>query len=159
MRIEINLNGGQFETIVAALTGIASRLDRLADAWEGKKPEPAPIEEPILLEFSDADPAPESKPDRSLGWTADGKPRQRQKPGKVTKSGRVILKDYTSAGYVFYRTFGKDTAAKYHGEKTNLLLAAVRATGARTEVHKRHRFIHREDVQTVIDWMNAHLEQ
>lgn len=158
MTINVILSGEQVNKIIAALDGIASRIDRLADAWEGKTPSPAPVEvepepgnDPKL--FADDDAIVD--PGQNLGWTADGKPRRRAKPGKVSKAGREILKDYVSIAYVLNRTF-KATPANFHGEKTEMFLTAVRATGARTTIHKRHRFVHREDADKVVDWINEH---
>jgi len=160
MTINVIISGQQVLAIVDALNGIASRIDRLADAWEGKKPEPAPTavdDEPELLHFVADEPAPEPKPKvkRSrpkLPETLAAEPRKL----RPNQTKREPLLDYVSASFVFPRVFGKGVKAEYKGQHTRLLLEAINATGARNGYHKRHRFIHREDVQKVIDWMNAH---
>ena len=148
-----------------ALANIAKQLERLADAWEGKKtepsPAPAPVEvEPELLQFETEEPAPAPKPKQTrnrtkLPETLATEPRKL----RPNQSKREPLENYVSASYVFPRVFGKGAKAEYRGQHTSLLLVAIQATGARNGYHKRHRFIHRDDVQAVIDWMNAHREQ
>lgn len=119
-----------------ALANIAKQLERLADAWEGKKPSPAPA--PVEVE-----PEPNSSQDLTTA-------------ARLLSPKRVAFEDYVSDYFIFSRTFGQNTPARFRGEKTGLLLDAINATSARNGVHKNHRFVHRDDVQKVVDWMNAH---